>query len=246
MKEKHATARQSFFGGLPRFFTEDTKMEFTVVDKRGTHTLAVEIRHLMMVGFSGATIEKAMEHVGELERLRVQCPAIIPAMYPGDPAQITQAAEIEVAGEKTSGEAEYLILKHDGKYYIGLGSDHTDRESEQEDISASKRECPKPCAAVLWDYYEVKDHLDKIRLASSVTVGGREIEYQSGTMADILAPISLLGKVSREEELEDCLIFSGTLPLLRGYRYGERFSCRLVDDLLGREIDLSYAVKVAK
>lgn len=219
-------------------------MKFIVEDRHGRHEMTVEPKNLVMVGFSGRDIEKAMEHVEELERLQVQCPAIIPALYSCDPALAVQADAITVHGKRTSGEAEYLILKHDGKYYIGLGSDHTDREIEMDDIAASKQACEKPCAGVLWDYYEIKDHLSELRLASTVVVGGAEMEYQDGVAGDILPPIALLNKVSKAVDLEDCLIFSGTVPLLRGYKYGERFSCRLVDDRLGREIDLSYAVNV--
>ena len=221
-------------------------MRFIVEDRHGRREMDVTPRNVVMVGFSGRDIEKAMEHVGELERNGVQCPSIIPSLYSCDPSLAVQTDAIIVHGKRTSGEAEYLILKHDGRYYIGLGSDHTDRDIEMEDIPASKQACPKPCAGVLWDYYEIKDHIADLRLVSTTTVRGAEMEYQDGVAGDILPPIALLNKVSKAVDLEDCLIFSGTVPLLRGYKYGERFSCRLVDDELGREINLSYEVHVAE
>ena len=44
--------------------------------------------------------------------------------------------------------------------------------------------------------------------------------------------------------MNDSLIYTGTVPLLDGFKYGEQFSCKLVDEKLGREICLSYKVKV--
>lgn len=230
------------------FFVKGVIMDFTVVSKDGKRTLSVDIQRVAVAGFSGRDIEVMMEQVGQLEKENIHSPdySELPAVYPVSPALLTTADTIKVDGARTSGEVEFILLKHDGEYYVGLGSDHTDRDIEAKDIQKSKEVCPKPIAPVLWEYYEIKDHLDKIRMLSSTAVGDSVYEYQEGKMDDILPPISILNRVSKDMELEDCLIFSGTVPLLRDYRYGDEFSCRLCDDELGREIDLKYSVKIRK
>lgn len=223
-------------------------MEFTVISKKGKRTMNVDIRRVALAGFSGRDIEKTMEQVGQLEKESIHAPDFteLPAVYPVSPALVTTAPEITVRGTKTSGEVEFLILKHEGVYYIGLGSDHTDRALEREDIQRSKEVCPKPIAPVLWEYTELRDHMDRVRLVSFQRVNSRAVEYQAGKMDDLLPPIAIMNRVSKEMDLEDTLIFSGTVPLLWDYRYGERFACRLADDALGREIELVYTVKAVE
>lgn len=198
----------------------------------------------MVVGFSGKDVEKTMEHIHELEKEGVKCPSEVPVPYQCDPQIVTRKEIIDVIGPKTSGEAEYLILCHEGKFYIGIGSDHTDREMEAVSIHKSKQVCLKPCSVEFWDYEEVKDHLPQLRLISTQVVDGKEIDYQNGVAGDLLPFDVIIEKVQKEVPLEDCLIYTGTVPLLNGFRFGEQFSARLVDDQLGRELSLTYKIHV--
>lgn len=229
------------------FLGKGANMDFTVISKAGQHGLTVDIKRVAIAGYSGRDIEKMMEQVGQLEKENIKSPdySELPAVYPVSPSLLTQDGRITVHSHKTSGEVEFLLLKHDGEYYVGLGSDHTDRDIESEDIQRSKASSPKPISPILWDYYDIKDHLDKVRMLSATSVDGNIYEYQEGTMADLLPPIAILNRVSKDMDLEDCLIFSGTIPLLRDYRYGDAFSCRLSDDELGREIELKYTITVS-
>ena len=119
-------------------------MKFNVVSKNGTRQEEMELKSLLVVGFAGKDIEKTMEHIRELEAEGVKCPSKVPVLYQCDPQIVTEKDEIEVIGHKTSGEVEYLILVKDGKYYIGVGSDHTDRDLEAISIHKSKQVCLKP------------------------------------------------------------------------------------------------------
>ena len=87
-----------------------------------------------------------MEHIRELEEEGIKCPKSVPVLYQCSKEILTTSKVIEVIGQKTSGEVEYLILVHDNKYYIGVGSDHTDRELEAVSIHKSKQLCLKPYA----------------------------------------------------------------------------------------------------
>lgn len=219
-------------------------MDFKIVIKNGESVISADIKNLMVVGFSGKDVEKTMEHIHELEKEGVKCPSEVPVPYQCDPQIVTRKEIIDVIGPKTSGEAEYLILCHEGKFYIGIGSDHTDREMEAVSIHKSKQVCLKPCSVEFWDYEEVKDHLPQLRLISTQVVDGKEIDYQNGVAGDLLPFDVIIEKVQKEVPLEDCLIYTGTVPLLNGFRFGEQFSARLVDDQLGRELSLTYKIHV--
>lgn len=219
-------------------------MDFKIVTKNGESVISADIKNLMVVGFSGKDVEKTMEHIHELEKEGVKCPSEVPVPYQCDPQIVTRKEIIDVIGPKTSGETEYLILCHEWKFYIGIGSDHTDREMEAVSIHKSKQVCLKPCSVEFWDYEEVKDHLPQLRLISTQVVDGKEIDYQNGVAGDLLPFDVIIEKVQKEVPLEDCLIYTGTVPLLNGFRFGEQFSARLVDDQLGRELSLTYKIHV--
>lgn len=52
---------------------------------------------------------------------------------------LTTDQSISVVQESSSGEAEVIIMSVKGKWYVGLGSDHTDRELEKVSIQKSKQ-----------------------------------------------------------------------------------------------------------
>ena len=218
-------------------------MEFTVVTKNGNTTDSMELKNLIVVGFAGRDIAKTMEHIRELEEEGIKCPAKVPVVYQCSKEIITHAAEIEVIAQKTSGEVEYLILVKDGKYYIGLGSDHTDRDLEAVSIHKSKQVCLKPYANTFWPYDEVKEHFETIRMVSAQVIDGKEVAYQEGTTGDLLPLARIISEIESEIPVADSLIFTGTVPLKDGFKFGDKFSCKLIDDKLGREIALEYTIK---
>ena len=111
-------------------------------------------------------------------------------------------------------------------------------------IHKSKQVCLKPYAKDFWEYDEIKDHFDEIKLISSQVVDGKTVEYQCGVTSDLLSMQRIIEELKTEVDVNDSLIYTGTVPLLDGFKYGEQFSCKLVDEKLGREICLSYKVKV--
>lgn len=219
-------------------------MKFNVVTKEGTRQEEMELKGLLVVGFAGKDIEKTMEHIHELEAEGIKCPRKVPVLYQCEKQILTDKDEIEVIGHKTSGEVEYLILIKDNKIYIGVGSDHTDRDLEAISIHKSKQVCLKPYAKDFWDYDEIKDHFDDIKLVSTQVVDGKTVEYQSGVTGDLLPMQRIIDEMKEEVDVNNCLIYTGTVPLLDGFKFGGQFSCKLVDEKLGREICLSYKVKV--
>ncbi len=221
-------------------------MKYNLITKQGTRPEEINLDKLIVVGFAGRNIEKTMEHIRELEAEGIPCPKTVPVVYQCSKALLTTDDTIDVIADKTSGEVEYLILVRDGKYYIGLGSDHTDRALEAVSIHKSKQLCLKPYAQDFWPLDEIKDHFDEIRLVSSQVVNGKEIAYQSGVTSDLLPLERILAEVEKELDTNNSLIYTGTVPLKDGFKYGEKFSCQLIDERLNREISLTYHVNVIR
>ncbi len=217
-------------------------MEFLLNNEK----ISVNFKDVYIIGYAGRDMKKTQEHIDELERdLGVKPPKKIPTIFECSNELVTQEKDLKFIGEMTSGECEYIIIKSADKIYITLGSDHTDRELESVDISKAKQVCVKPVAKEVWDYEEVKDHWDDILLKSYITVDGEEKLYQDGTLADILPVEKILQELDeRVGNLEDTLIFSGTVPLKEGFIYGEKFRSEMIDEKLGRKIELEYLINV--
>lgn len=218
-------------------------MKYNVISTTGTEAKEIELESLIVVGFAGKDVKKTMEHIKELEEEGIKCPKTVPVVYQCSKEILTTSNEIEVIGDKTSGEVEYLVLVEDGKYYIGLGSDHTDRSLEANSIHKSKQVCMKPHATDFWPYEEVKAHFDTIKLVSNQILDGQKIEYQAGVTADLLSIDTIIAKIEEEMEVGNSLIYTGTVPLHNGFQYGSVFSCALIDETLNRTITLEYNVK---
>ncbi|MBQ1384124.1 MAG: hypothetical protein IIY74_01890, partial [Firmicutes bacterium] len=65
-------------------------------------------------------------------------------------------------------------------------------------------------------------------------------------LGDIMTPELLLDELKeRTGDISHAVIFSGTVPLLSGFAYGDHFSGFMRDGALGREIRLEYDVNRA-
>jgi len=220
-------------------------MNFRLVTREGSKDLKVNFDKVLAIGFAGRDQAKVMEHIHELEEIGVKAPASIPILYPCADLLVTQDDYIQVLGKESSGEVEFVIILQDGKTYIGLGSDHTDRALEAVSIAKSKQICSKPIAQEVWLYDEVKDHWDDLKLVSWQIHNGEEELYQNGKISEILPVEKIIEKVKKAYPVMDNMImFSGTVPVLNGFVYGERFRCELQDDVLQRKITHTYDVNL--
>lgn len=222
------------------------KMNFTVETLSGNKEINMTYERVFAIGYAGRNMEKTMEHIRELEeQLGVPAPKMIPTIFQCGNYTLTQEKDLHFLGAQTCGEVEYIIVIRDGKRYIGLGSDHTDRGLESVSVPKSKQCCAKPIASVLWDYDDVKAHWDSITLRSYQTLADGEIAYQDGTLADILPPDMIMGELNqRVGDMDNVVIYSGTVPLLNGFKYGSNFRCEMIDNKLNRSISMDYNVIV--
>jgi hypothetical protein len=172
----------------------------------------------------------------------VKRPASTPIFYRASVARLTTQGVIEATGDASGGEVEYLLLRHDGRLWVGAGSDHTDRQVETYGVTVSKQMCDKPMAAQFWAYDEVAPHWDRLMLRSYVTEGGKRSTYQDGTVAAMLPPQDLLARYGADKMTDGTLMFCGTLAARGGVRATPNFEFELEDPVLGRKISHGYRV----
>lgn len=207
---------------------------------------ALPVHRVLIAGFTGRDRAKVMEHVKEMEELGVAPPERIPMIFVVGPELLTSEPRVAVSGPQTSGEVEFFLVHHQGRVYVGVGSDHTDRAHEAVDITESKAMCPKPISDSAWDYDDVKDHWDALEIRSWITDSrGRRI-YQEGKVDSMLAVPDLLAALRDwgYTALDGHLVFGGTLPTAEGFVYGSHFEVELRDPVLGRSLRHAYDIVI--
>lgn len=205
----------------------------------------LDIGSVYCIGYAGRDQAKVQEHIAELAELGVPKPDEIPTLYPVSVSRLNQKGAIEVLGQKTSGEAEIVLLfgQSEDELYITTGSDHTDRALETVGINLSKQVCDKPIASKAWSWAKVKDHWDQLKLISQVWLDRNWENYQEQEVSAILAVEDLITYLKKKNvELTHCLVFGGTVPLLDGFKYGQGYRIKLQDPVLGDSIVCEYYV----
>jgi Protein of unknown function (DUF2848) len=204
----------------------------------------VAIDDAVVAGWTGRDAAAVEKHIRELEALGVKRPATTPIFYRVSAARLTTGDEIEVVGETSGGEVEFVLLQHGGRMWVGTGSDHTDREVETYGVTVSKQMCDKPIAPVFWAFDEVAPHWDKLILRAHVIEGGKRVLYQEGAVAAMLAPADLLARCTKDGRLADhTLMFCGTLAAKGGVRPTVRFEFELEDPVRQRRIAHAYTAR---
>ena len=207
-----------------RFITESGSFE-TPVDK------------LTIAGWTGRDAALVQHHIDELAAIGVTPPTRVPLFYRVAASLLTFEPAIEVVGDATSGEAEPMVIRHDGRDWLGLASDHTDRALEATSVAASKQICQKPCAAEVWDFDSCANHLDRITIRSWIWERGSWQLYQDGSLGQILPLQDLLAKADMPNR---SALLCGTFPVVGGVRASGRFRASMHDPVRGADIHLEY------
>lgn len=202
-----------------------------------TGVLSCTPDRLIVAGWTGRNRAAVDHHIEELAAIGVPAPSTVPLYYQCAPALLTQDDSIQVLGKESSGEAEPFILKLEGKLWLGLGSDHTDRALETYSVAYSKQACAKPVAKSLWAFDDLKGRLDDLKLQSWVLENGNWIAYQDGTLASIL-PLQTL--IDGADLANGTAMLCGTLPAIGGVRPSANFRMALTDPATGRKIEAEY------
>jgi hypothetical protein len=136
-----------------------------------------------------------------------------------------------------------VLIGWQGRTFVGLGSDHTDRKVEAYSITVSKQMCDKPMAPVLWELEEVIGHWDRLILRAYAVINGKRELYQEGTLDAMLPVDELIKRGFEGGKLPDgCAMFGGTFSAKGGIRPADRFEYELEDPVLKRTIRHAYDV----
>lgn len=211
-----------------------------------TGPISVSIDNLIVAGWTGRDEAAVQHHIDELAELGVKPPSQVPLYYRVGADLLTQANQIAVVGAASSGEVEpFILCDAAGSLWLGLASDHTDRELESVSVAKSKQICPKPVAPVLWRFEHVQSHLDRLRLQSQILQGESDdwTDYQTGAVSAIRPLEDLMRGLPGGHLAPGTAMLCGTFPALGGIRPSRAFRMRLEDPVTGNMISHSYSIK---
>lgn len=205
----------------------------------------IDIASLVIAGWTGRDRAAVERHIAELAAIGVKRPRVVPTFYRLGAGLLTTAGEIEVVGDDSSGEVEFVLVSAHDALYVAVGSDHTDRKVESYGVTVSKQMCPKPLGRELWALVDLETHWDRLVLRSHVTRMGKRRLYQEGEAGRMLAPRELLARFagSSGNLPAGTVMFCGTLAVDGEIGGGERFEIELHDPVKNRSLRHEYAVR---
>jgi hypothetical protein len=218
-------------------------LAFTIDTRDATTPLTLPIDQAVIAGWTGRNPVARDKHIAELEAIGIARPGSTPIYYRVAARRLTTEDSIEVSGAESSGEVEFVLIGWQGRIFVGVGSDHTDRKVETYSVTVSKQMCDKPIAPVLWELGEVAGHWDQMILRSHAWIGGARVLYQEGTLDSMLPFKELIQRGFGDAGLPDgCAMFGGTFAAIGGIRPASRFDFELEDPVLKRIIRYGYDV----
>lgn len=203
---------------------------------------------LVIAGWTGRDHAAIEHHIEELARLGVHRPSSVPLYYRASRSLLTQAEDVEMLGTASSGEVEPVLVHHAGRWWLTVGSDHTDRAVETYSVAVSKQMCAKPVARAAWAWDDVAERADSLVLHSEVFEHGHWVTYQEGPLARIRPLPALVESLPAEVSVaEGLVLFCGThgaIPDADGaaIRPAQRMRLALIDAAASRRILHEYSV----
>jgi 4-hydroxyphenylacetate 3-monooxygenase len=215
-----------------------------IEEASGPREARLPVAAMYNLGSATRRAEAAVPHQEEVARSGIFIAFDIPAprIYPIATHALVTGDKVEVFGAHSSGEVEIVVLSAEGRVFVGVGSDHTDRHVEQTSILWSKQMCPNVLAPVFWPLDEMRDRWDSCVLRS--WVDGRP--YQDVRAGEFLPPREML-RIVRERSAfvpeGNILVFGGTIvSLAKELGYGKRWEIELEDPVGQRRIRHGYDV----
>ena len=216
-------------------------MQIILHEGPGSRTAEVCVRQAIVAGWTGRNREALEKHIRELEELGVARPASTPIYYRVSAARVTTDPVIQTTGAASSGEVEFVLAQWGGQMWVGVGSDHTDREAETFNVTVSKQMCEKPVAGAFWRFADVSAHWGQLMMRSYIFENGARVLYQEGSVEAMLDPAVLIEGYAGKTQLdEESVMFCGTFAAKGGIRPADIFEFEIEDPVLARKISHSY------
>ena len=218
-------------------------LDVQLISLEGARSARVPVKQLVVAGWTGRDRAAVEKHIKELEVLGVKRPSTTPVYYRVASVRVTNDPVIQVSGPHSSGEVEFVLAQWEGELWVGLGSDHTDRQAEAYDVTVSKQMCEKPVSTTYWRFADVEAYWDEIAMRSFIPEKGERVMYQSGKVSGMIAPRELVAGFAEGGLPEGTLMFCGTFAAIGGIRPAPRFEGELEDPRTGRKITLAYDIE---
>ena len=217
-------------------------LELTLVDAGSVNTRLVAVEDLVIAGWTGRDRAAVEKHIAELEALGVQRPSTTPVFYRASASRLTTDRSVEMLGDQSSGEVEFVLLQTAGRLWVGVGSDHTDRDVEAYDVAVSKQICDKPIAPEFWALEDVEQHWDRLVLRSWILEEHARVPYQEGAVTAMLPPRELLQRFAGGALRDGTVMFCGTLAAHGGVRPSPQFTLEIEDPVREKRIHHAYRI----
>ncbi len=217
-----------------------------VLETDNEQEFAFSPKRFVIAGWTGRDKAAMEKHMAELEEMGIKRPAATPVFYRASTSRLTQEELMQNPGEGSSGEVEFVLFNIEGEWWVGTGSDHTDREVEAYNITVSKQMCDKPIANRLWRFADLRDRWDTLEIRSHATIDGERVTYQNGTVAAMLSPEELVAEFETQTGTKfgpGDVMMGGTLAAIGGVRPAEAFEFELHDAKLNRSISHAYHIE---
>lgn len=201
------------------------------------------VNRLVIAGYTGADRERTRRHIDELAALGVPPPPSVPMFYEIPSSLLTFDSTIAVPGAETSGEVEPVLFCDTERWYVGLGSDHTARDIEREDVERSKTACPKVASRDVLAYDVAEPYWNALWLRSRAGEG--EPPYQDAALSELLPPADILAAYRDRGggPLEGLVMFLGTVPTREGrFVFSDTFAGQLMSRSGESLLTCSYRV----
>jgi hypothetical protein len=224
-------------------------LNLEIVSEKTSEWRQFEIQRMVNAGYVGRNREAVQAHIDELERLGVPPPSRVPMIFPVLSGILTTDPHIDVIGKTTSGEAEFVLIFDRDEIFVGVGSDHTDRELETNSLVKSKQICGNVLSSAVWRYEEVESIWDELVLRSWVRQDPTDelILYQSAPLSTIISPSNLIELVKSDltdGNMQGMAIFSGTIPIVaHDTIYGSFFCSELFNPYSRKALCCAYQIK---
>lgn len=222
-------------------------LALTVRRATGSAPIHVDPTVVILGGYSAREAAERDRHVDELRRIGIEPPATVPAFWQVSPWLVTTASRIEVQGERTSGEIEFALIGHEGRTYLAVASDQTDREVERSSIPRSKQLCPKVLGETVVPIEDALERWDEIVIESEISGDGATWHpYQRSALGAILEPDALVRAACGVATVPDgTILLSGTVPIVDGEtRYDPHFRGTMTLPGIAKPLTLRYEVAV--
>jgi uncharacterized protein DUF2848 len=218
------------------------QISFDLLPKSGgSRRVQVSVENLVLAGWTGRDRAAVEAHIKEMAELGIPAPRTTPIFYRVGASLLTTASAVDVVGRESTGEVEFILFYCGDQIWVGTGSDQTDRKAEAAGITLAKQMCPKIVAPEAWTLADIEPHWDELVLRAYAIADGKRSLYQEAKVSTMIAPRDLLRFYGHF--IPGTLMFSGTIPVVGGFRWADRFSFELEDPVLGRRLAHSYDIR---